>query len=514
MYKRFVIVVSVFVLGFVTVVAATDNVFRTVLSLHQIDKKTEISANLRQAKYMMDNNNYSGAKKKLDRVLELDPSNAEANNLIVECKIKVEQIRKKEKAAFQDACKKNTISALRIFIDEHPNSEFRKDAEERIKDFELWYTAKEKNTIDSYNLYLQKSSVMAYKEEAQVAIKKIQADQAWDLCKNTADEKLLNNFIVDYPESPHIEEAKYKLNLLKGERLYREGFTDMAFSYLSDANSYRTLTGDAAVHYKELKDKKSFNEIMASSDTGKVKSYLNTLSFSSPYYNDTSNHLALLLGSRLSAWSSEDNMNEALAYAKDGATRDAVKKYISQAKDLHKKYERERRALARKRWWEGRVSFGWNIVNVGVNIDGNDQTQAHIGTGLRLRFGRYTDILNIILGADYQYYKIQYDDYRSNDLAVHQGNGIANLRFNLCRAFTYSSFYIGCAGDFAFYTSCDEVSDEYLNKSTIAVEPQIGIQGRKWDFGLYYRTFTDKNSFFKYKVASNNHIGTYFTWYF
>ena len=496
-----------------TMSAFTSNI-PEVEVVAQFDKSTMISKKLRSAQESMDKGDYQAAINTLNSLLKLSPNHSKAKEMLDQCKQGIKQQKAREEQAFKDACKSGSIDALNGFISRYPNSEYVKSARQRLDDYSIWEIAKKRNTIDSYNLYLQKSTVLAYKEDAQAAIKKIKADQAWSVCMNTENESLLNDFISTYPESPNIGEARYRLNLLKGERMYRDGFTDMAISYLGDANLHRTLTGEAAAHYAELKDKKTFNEMLASSDIDKVRKYLNTLSFSSPYYNDTSNHLALLLGAKLGAWSSESSMNEALAFAKDESTRATVRKYINQAKDLHKTYEHQRKARARKAWWKGRASLGWNIINLGTVLSDDAIQFWHIGTGLRLRFGRYSDVLNIILGADYQYYLLKYKEYGSTEYGVHQGIGIANLRFNLCDMTSNSKFYIGCAGNFSFYASGNEISDDLLNKNSIAIEPQIGIQGKGLDFGIYYRTFTDKNGVFKYDVVDNNHGGIFLTWYF
>lgn len=500
--------------GSLTMSAITSNI-PELEAVAQFDKSTMISKKLRSAQESMDKGDYQAAINTLNSLLKLSPNHSKAKEMLDQCKQGIKQQKAREEQAFKDACKSGSIDALNGFISRYPNSEYVKSAKQRLDDYSIWEIAKKRNTIDSYNLYLQKSSVLAYKEDAQAAIKKIKVDQAWEACINTNNESLLNDFINNYPESPNIGEARYKLNLLKGERMYGDGFFDVAYSYLNEANSFRTLTGVTASHYKELMDKKTFNEMLASSDIDKVRKYLNTLSFNSPFYNDTSNHLALLLGKRISAWSSDYSMDEALAFAKDESTRATVKNYINQSKEIRRKYERERKAMARKMWWRGRVSFGWNIANIGVNIGDDDPSLVHAGSGLRLRFGRYDDFLNIIIGADYQYYYLEYKRHITEHYGIHQGMGIANIRFNVCKAFTYSSLYLGCAGDFTFFTSSDDVSDNALNKNPIAIEPQIGIQGEKWDFGFYYRTFTDENGLFKYyKVLDNHHCGLFFTWYF
>ena len=489
----------------------------------QFDKSTMINKKLRSAQESMDKGDYQSAINTLNSLLKLSPSHSKAKEMLDQCKQGVKQQKAREEQAFKDACKSGSTDALNDFIRRYPNSEHVKAAKQRLDDYSIWEIAKKRNTIDSYNLYLQKSSVLAYKEDAQVAIKKIKADQAWSICMNTENESLLNDFISTYPESPNIEEARYRLNLLKGERMYRDGFTDMAYFYLSDANLHRTLTGEAAVHYAELKDKKTFNEMLASSDIDKVRGYLNTLSVGSPYYNDISNHLALLLGAKLSAWSAEYNMNEALSYAKDESTKATVKKYINQAKDLHRTYERQSKARRRKAWWRERITLGWNIFNIGTNsgLGGNkykDLYIIHLGTGLRLRFGRYSDVINIIFGADYQYNALRSDawigDRVIDNLDIHQGIGIANIRFNILEASKRSKFYIGCAGNFCFISSGKNVDEKALNKNPIAIEPQIGIESKNIDFGVYFRTYTDKNSLFVSDIVGNNYLGCFFTWYF
>ena len=479
----------------------------------QFDKSTMINKKLSSAQASMDKGDYQSAINTLNSLLKISPNHSKAKEMLDKCRQGVKQQKAREEQAFKDACKSGSTDALNDFIHRYPNSEYVKAARQRLDDYSIWEIAKKRNTIDSYNLYLQKSSVLAYKEDAQAAIKKIKADQAWSICINTEDESLLNDFIGTYPESPYIEEARYRLNLLKGERMYKDGFDDTAYKYLGDANMYRMLTGDAAAHYAELKEKKIFNEMMASSDIDKVRRYLYSLPTSSSYYNDASNHLALLLGAKLSSWSSEYSMNEALTYAKDEPTRATVKKYINQAKDSHRNYERQRKARARKAWWKGRVKLGWNIFNCGVNLGGDNLV--HIGSGLRLRLGNYSDKLNFILGLDYQYYYLNFKDYRVNNIGIHQGMGIANLRFNLAEVLMRSSFYLGCAGNFPFYTSGNHVKDEALNKTPISIEPQIGIQGKGWDFGLYYRYFVEKGGIFKdIDDENNNHMGLYITWYF
>lgn len=135
------------------------------------------------------------------------------------------------------------------------------------------------------------------------------------------------------------------MNILKGERYYASKNYNQAYTYLNEADNFQTLIGAPATHLKMMNETIEYESIMSSSDVSKVKSYLNALSTSSPFYVPTSNKIALLLGSALSMYSSEYSMNEALVYAKDDNTRAAVKRYISKAKADKAYYERQRKKM-------------------------------------------------------------------------------------------------------------------------------------------------------------------------
>lgn len=84
----------------------------------------------------------------------------------------------------------------------------------------MWKKAKEQKTISAYNTYLSSSSILAYKDDANKAIKNIQAEIEWNNCKSSNDEEKLNAFIQSYPSSSYINQVKYRLNILKGEKYY------------------------------------------------------------------------------------------------------------------------------------------------------------------------------------------------------------------------------------------------------------------------------------------------------
>jgi outer membrane protein assembly factor BamD (BamD/ComL family) len=476
-----------------TMSAFTSNI-PEVEVVAQFDKSTMISKKLRSAQESMDKGDYQAAINTLNSLLKLSPNHSKAKEMLDQCKQGIKQQKAREEQAFKDACKSGSIDALNGFISRYPNSEYVKSARQRLDDYSIWEIAKKRNTIDSYNLYLQKSTVLAYKEDAQAAIKKIKADQAWSVCMNTENESLLNDFISTYPESPNIGEARYRLNLLKGERMYRDGFTDMAYSYLGDANLHRTLTGEAAAHYAELKDKKTFNEMLASSDIDKVRKYLNTLSFSSPYYNDTSNHLALLLGAKLGAWSSESSMNEALAFAKDESTRATVRKYINQAKDLHKTYEHQRKARARKAWWKNNFKIGVD-ADFGTNLDSEAGADMFYSVGLVGRFGSYRQSFNFVTGVKYRWLRVmpEYDSYYDDHSTDWQLFGGAvciplNFRFNVAEVSQRSRVYLAIGGEYGYIFE-EKNKSGVLDHNYVSLFPQFGITSPNFDLSCYIKSY-------------------------
>lgn len=300
---------------------------------------------MKKTQECINNENYSRAKNYLNGVLKLDPNNAKAKELLDECESGLKKQKQRVHQAYLDACKAGNISALQNFISKYPNSEYVSSAKSCIEDYSLWQKAKEQNTITAYNYYLSQSSILAYKNDAKDAITTIQSEIEWNNCKTSNDEDKINSFIKNYPSSKYVNQAKSRLNILKGERYYASKNYNLAYMYLNEADNFQTLIGAPATHLKMINENREYETIMSSSDVSKVKSYLKTLSTYSPFYVPTSNKLALLLGSALSTYSSEYSMNEAWAYAKDDDTRAAVKRYISKAKADKAYYERQRKKM-------------------------------------------------------------------------------------------------------------------------------------------------------------------------
>ena len=472
-----------------------------------------ISKKMNSAQESMNKGDYQSAINTLNSLLKLSPNHSKAKEMLYQCKQGVKQQKAREEQAFKDACKSGSTDALNSFIRSYPNSEYVKNAKQRLDDYSIWEIAKIRNTIDSYNLYLQKSSVLAYKEDAQTAIKTINAQNAWSLCVNTDNEDLLDKFISSYPDSPNVEEAKYRLNLLKGERMFGDGYYDMAYSYLDDANLHRTLTGDAANHYAELKNKKAYYEILSSSDINKVKRYLNSLSFNSPYYNPTSNHLALLLGANLGSWSSDYYMNEALSYAKDESTKAIVKRYINQIKKQNRSYERQRKSSARKAWWKSNFKFGID-ADYGTNMDSKSGSEMYYSLGVVGRFGAPSSKLSVVVGAKYRWFRVMpdyrysssyygYESYSVNsDTYSYYDNGKdewqlfggaigvpVSIRFNIAGISSKSCVYLGVGGEFGVAMFEESSKKGCLDNSYISIYPQLGVIWPNFELSCYFKSY-------------------------
>ncbi len=319
----------------------------------------------------------------------------------------------------------------------------------------------------------------------------------------------------------HIGEATYQLNLLKGERMYKDGFSDMAYTYLNDANLYRSLTGEAASHYAELKEKKAFDEIMASSDATKVRNYLNSLAFSNPHYNDVSNHLALLMGSDLTAWSSEYSMEEALSFAKDKSTKETVKRYISNAKSQHRAYERQRKARARKAWWKKNFKIGID-ADFETNIDSESGSEMFYSVGLLGRFGNYSNRFSFVIGAKYRWFRVMpkyrssysdsnysnygynnynysnnyysNNDYYDNGKTEWQSYGGAigipvSFRYNIAEVSYTGRLYIGLGAEVGVAMFEESSKKDCLDKNYVFISPQFGIIWPNFELSCYWKSY-------------------------
>lgn len=483
------------------------SVSASTLAMQQFDKSTMIKKKISDAQKYISNEDYLAAQSTLNSLLKLDPNNSKAKELLEECELGIKKQKQKIYQAYQDACKEGSVSALQNFISKYPNSEYVSNAKNRIEDYNLWQKAKEQNTITAYNSYLSQSSILAYKHDAKDAITTIKSEIEWNNCKASNDEEKLNSFIQTYSSSKYVSQAKYRLNILKGERYYASNNYTLSYTYLNEANSYQTLTGTPAAHLKAINDYRLYESVISSSDVSKIRNYLNSLSSSSPYYDPTSNRLAILLGSALSTYSSDYSMDEALAYAKDDDTKATVKRYISKVKTDKAYYEHQRKKAARKRWWGKNFKVGID-ADFGTNINGESGADMFFSAGLLFRFGNVDNVFSLVTGLKYRWFRVmpEYDGYYDNGKIEwqHFGGGLnvpLSFRFNLGKIANNSSFYLGAGAEYGFKMFPANGMDGIINNNYISIYPQFGIMWPHFELSCYWKTYPI-SPFVKY--ASSN----------
>ena len=490
------------------------------------DDKNKVEAQLRLARHLIEvNRNYERAKNEINKALNIDPDNAEANELLELCN----QLIAEEKAAkaraeleaYNAACTAGTVEALQAFIANNKDSKYAKNAQERIDDYKLCATASAAGTKEAYNQYLAQSKTKAYKQDAEQRIREIEMEEAWEKCAAAPSIEGLSSYLAAYPGSAHDTEAKYQLNILKGEESYARDDYATAYDYFSAADAARTLTGTAREHYENVLEWRKFNEVMASSDIYTVKSYLGSLSYSNPYRNKVSNHCALLLAKELDMHSTDETCDNALSYAKDEQTRTTVQRYIRSANNARAQYRRQQRKYARKRWWK--ENFKWGIEgDFETNLNGEYAgTGMMYSAGLVFRFGGYQHVFNMTLGVKYRWItaeaKDSEDDLYYGDESSWSASAGAigiplNLRFNVAEVSKRSRFFIGAGMEYGAAVFEDKVLEGGYESSYFALMPQIGITSPNFDISLYWKTYlkspyTDDVTDYLKECKTDNMIG-------
>lgn len=479
----------------------------------QFDKTTMIKKKIADARMQIARGNYQAAINTINSIIRLDPENETAASLMQECEDGIARQKAKEYQDYLKASRSGSVPEMESFIAMYPQSEYVDNIRMCIAENTLWQEAKKQNTISAYEFYLSQSSMLTYKTDANDAIQILQSDIAWEKCKDSNDEYELSSFIQQYPLSPYIGNAKYKLNILRGERYFSGMDFKLAYNYLDEADRYQRLTGTSALHLSQMKERRKFESIISNTSIYDVRTYLKSLSSDSPYYSPTSNHLALLLGASLTQYSSELEIDEALFYAVDNVTNEKVRYYIKTINEQKKRTEHIRLVRARKAWWQNRFKIGWNIFHVDYLDD-----VCSVGTGVKFRFGKWSDIVNLLFGAEYiynMYIDGNVEDLWEDDVIFtisHQVEIPVGLRFNLFHVGDNYKFYLGCNANFGFTLS--ENNDFCVNKRTLAIDPQIGIAGNKIDFGIYYKRYIDDKLLFQYTEKYVHRVGCFLTLFF
>lgn len=487
------------------------------------DRNTRILANLKLARHCLENEDYTMAREKAMIVLELAPNHPEALEIVEECNRYEARQLMREQEAFDEACQAGTVDALRTFIRVFPNSRFVADAQARIDDYSLWNQAQQAGTVQAYENYLATSTVKAYENEARQAISSLKAAAEWEQLKTSTSIADIEDFRTRYPNSAKDAEALQRLNLLNGEQNYQDGHHDQAISFFDQYKSNAPLEGQYLEHYNDLLLEREFNNIKNSTDVDRLLPFLNKLTPSHRYYDDISNQIAIGLAQNLGQYSSDADYETALRYAVSPAARATVQQNISRAREARRDYNRYQRSLAHELWWERNLKFGWNVV--GMDFWKNTTS---FRSGLRVKLGTHQDVFNISLGADYVYHAYTQDYTNSQGKAdwsfhpvCHQVAVPLNIKFNFTNGDNKCSFYIGCAGEYAYTFAKASDYDDLCNDYTVAVEPQIGFNWKSVDWGFYWRKYLsgytllkDGAEYVTDEMPADQRAGMYFIVYF
>ena len=484
------------------------------LGVNQFEQGTIIRKKLANAERLMrEQHDYKNARQLIDEVLKIDPENTNALSLLKELNKLVNLARQTEQQLYEDAVAANTLVALQDFLKRFPGSKYTEEVNRRIADFELWHKAVQAGTISGYQNYLSESNSLAYQAEARAAISMLKEQADWEAIQDSDDPDKFAEFLSRYPNSTLQKTATYRLYMLRGNYFYEAQQTEKALEYYKKATEIAPLTGKAFTHYKELQDKKEYEDVVNTGDVFIMRTYLEHTLQTSPYYPMVSNLLAQTLANKFNYNSTEEDFNEALSYVCDEQTRSTVTYLIAmsrQAKETYERerrqevetYERERRQAAHREWWKTHLRMGWNIVHFDYH-----KHYMSLGTGLRVRLGIPEDFLNLIAGVEYSWqgyaYKLEPEySYEEEEIKF---STIANqieipvgLRFNIGRG-DGGRFFMGCNADFGFSFGKD---DYELRKKTLALEPQIGFcsgskgENASFELGILYKQYLKGHGIF------------------
>ena len=167
----------------------------------------------------------------------------------------------------------------------------------------------------------------------------------------------LENFISQYPNSSRKKDAQRKICELEGMELYKNKDLLGALKKFDQAGG---RYGIALANQPAYDKCKEYYDYTNSHSVAQYISFLQKYP-NSAYYNKVSNKVAISKAASLTIYSSKEYYDEALSYAKDKDTREAVERYIKKVKDSHREYKRTMRG--------NRIMVNGGYVQFGVNFD-------------------------------------------------------------------------------------------------------------------------------------------------
>ncbi len=145
----------------------------------------------------------------------------------LEAKTRLDELNK-DKDAWDNAIKKDTISAYESYIKEFSNGKYVTNAKKKIdelvkfanEDEKAWDKAQKEDSIDSYTRYKDKFSKGKYISEAKTRLEELQKDKkAFEDAKKKNTISAYDSYISRYPNGRYIELAKEKRDKLSSIKL-------------------------------------------------------------------------------------------------------------------------------------------------------------------------------------------------------------------------------------------------------------------------------------------------------
>lgn len=426
-----------------------------------------------------------------------------------EAKSKIRSLElKTEKDAFDSACKTSTLDAFRSFLKKYPQSQYAQDVQNRIKDFDLWSIAKKNNTIQAYNSYLENSQYKTFATEAKAAIQDINAVSEWQNVKSTSSLAEVQAYINKYPNASSINDARKKEHELKGVQFYNSGNLASAYREFTDAGGKYAIAYANRAAYDKCQEYHDFSLLSSYSKESELTEFLKKYP-NSEYGNKVSNWIAIAKAKDFSMYSGEYTYKSALSYAKDETTRNQVKVYYETRQREYSQYKKDQRRAKRRRDG-GIVNFGIEISDIAFNpaVYSDDDYDIdyvmYYNVGLGIKLGNYKSPVQFEVGAKpgLTLYTLWYGYEDETKISFHLPL-YARLKIGLGGG-SYSKWYIDGIG---YYNIIKDSSLE----GDYSVSAGFGVSWRHWDWRiLYYKQ--DLGT--KYTYTDYKFLGTSFSYYF
>ena len=171
-------------------------------------------------------------------------------------------------------------------------------------------------------------------------------------------------------------------------------------------------------------------------------------------------------------------------------------------------------------------------VTLGVHFTGDAyKYAAGFGAGLLLNIGKSTDLINVVVGAEY-IENLAADPRPGEEkgkLGIVDGGGQlvipAAVKLLILRTSEWNKVYLGCGGEIGFRMHESNILKDFypdqhpMRKKSLAVVPMLGCRSGHVDFGIYYKFYIDKpyNHSLNGKQdlgTSDKRIGCHLSWFF